>query len=382
MIPGILDDMLGVHLFGYISFRVAMAGLTAFLLGLWWGRPVIVWLRSHRVVEDLSVSDLVPMEVARGAPSKRDTPTMGGSFLVASLLCSTLLWCRLDNVHVVLGVLLTAGLAAVGFVDDFKKLTIKGCQGLSTRSKMAGMTLVILGVVGAFVTYALITGRVGLLNLHLPLFKDTAIPLGELGLVGVACFLAFEWLVVVSSANAANITDGLDGLAAGCMIISGLTLAIFCYVAGRWDWTDYLLLPHVPAASEMAVVGGSLCGACLGFLWFNCFPAQVFMGDSGSLPIGGLLGWMALVAKQEIVLPLIAAVFFANLLSSALQLVWYRCTGGRRLFTCAPIHHGLERFGGIFKPGPNPWHEVTVTVRAWIAASVCAMAALALLKVR
>jgi phospho-N-acetylmuramoyl-pentapeptide-transferase len=382
VIPGIFDEILGVQLFGYISFRVAMAGLTAFLLGLWWGRPTIAWLRSHRVIEDLSVSDLVPIEAARGEPSKHDTPTMGGSFLIASLLCSTVLWCRLDNVHVVLGILLTAGLAAVGFMDDFKKLTIQGCQGLSTRSKMVGMTLVTLGVVGAFVTYAVITGRTGLLDLHLPLLKDIVVPLGAMGLTGIACFLAFEWLIVVGTANAANVTDGLDGLAAGCMIISGLTLSIFCYVAGRWDWTEYLLLPHVPSASEMAVLGGSLCGACLGFLWFNCFPARVFMGDSGSLPIGGLLAWMALVAKQELVLPLIAAVFFADLASSALQFAWYRHTGGRRLFTCAPVHHGLERYGGVFRAGPAPWHEVTVTVRAWIVASVCAMAGLALLKVR
>jgi phospho-N-acetylmuramoyl-pentapeptide-transferase len=382
VIPGILDDLLGVRLFGYISFRVAMAGLTAFLFALWWGRPVIAWLRAHRVLEDLSASDLVPIEVARGEPTKRDTPTMGGSFLVASLLGSALLWCRLDNVHVVLGVLLTAGLAAVGFVDDFKKLTIKGCQGLSRRSKMAGMTLVTLGVVGAFITFAVTTGRLGLLDLHLPLLKDAAVPLGRLGVLGIVCFLAFEWFVVVGTANAANITDGLDGLAAGCMIISGLTLSIFCYVAGRWDWTEYLLLPHVQAASEMAVLGGALCGGCLGFLWYNCFPARVFMGDSGSLPIGGLLAWMALVAKQELVLPLIAAVFVADLASSALQQLWYRRTGGRRLFTCAPIHHGFERHGGLFKDGPAPWHEVTVTVRAWIVASVCAMAGLALLKVR
>jgi phospho-N-acetylmuramoyl-pentapeptide-transferase len=155
-----------------------------------------------------------------------------------------------------------------------------------------------------------------------------------------------------------------------------------CYVTGRPDWALYLGLPHVSAASEMAVVGGALCGACMGFLWYNAHPARVFMGDSGSLPLGGLLAWMALVAKQELVLPLLGFVFFAELLSSALQTQWYKRTGGQRLFTCAPIHHGLQLKGGVFRPGAAPWHEVQIVVRAWIVAAVCAMASLSLLKVR
>jgi len=382
MFPGLFDDILGVQLFGYISFRVAMAALSAFVLALWWGRPTIAWLRRNKVLEDLSKSDLVPLERAREGPDKRDTPTMGGSFLVAALLSAVLLWGRLDNVHVVLGVLMTAGLAAVGFVDDFKKLTIPRSKGLTPASKMLGLSLVVLGVLIALCYYASSTGRSTLLNLYPPFLKDAVVPLGTMGLAGALIFLAFQWLIVVGTSNAANVTDGLDGLAAGCMIISGLALSIFCYVTGRWDWTAYLWLPHVPAASEMAVVGGALCGACLGFLWYNAYPARVFMGDSGSLPIGGLLAWMALVSKQELVLPLIGAVFFLDLGSSFLQTFWFKRSGGKRIFTCAPIHHGLERHGGIFRPGAAPWHEVTVTVRAWIVASACAMAGLALLKVR
>jgi phospho-N-acetylmuramoyl-pentapeptide-transferase len=382
MFPGLFDELAGVDLFGYITFRVAAAGLSAFALALGLGRPVIAWLRRHRVREDTSKTDLYALAELAERGGKHQTPTMGGSFLVASLLIAVLLWARLDNLHVLLAVLLTAGFAAVGFVDDYKKLTIPGCKGLSPTAKMVGLTTVCLAALAALVFYAHSTGRSTLLALYPPFFKDAVLPLASWGLAGVLIFVGFEWLVVVGASNAANVTDGLDGLAAGCMLISGLALSIFCYVTGRSDWTAYLNLPHIRAASEMAVVGGALCGACMGFLWYNAFPAKVFMGDSGSLPIGGLLGWMALVSKQELVLPLIAFVFVAELGSSWLQRVWYRSSGGRRLFTCAPVHHGLQLYGGVFQRAAAPWHEVTVVIRFWIVAAACAMASLALLKVR
>jgi phospho-N-acetylmuramoyl-pentapeptide-transferase len=382
MFPGLLDDILGVRLFGYISFRMGMAALTAFALALWWGRPVIAWLKRHKIGEDVTKTDAYDLARLSEKMGKKNTPTMGGSFLVGALLCSVLLWCRLDNLHVVLGVLLTAGFGAVGFVDDFKKLTIEKSKGLSVRSKMLGLTVVAAAALIAFSYYAASTGRGTLLALYPPFLKDASLALGGFGLLGIAAFVFFEWLVVVGTSNACNITDGLDGLAAGCMIISGLALSIFCYITGRPDWTAYLNLPHVSAASEMAVVGGALCGACMGFLWYNAFPAKVFMGDSGSLPLGGLLAWMALVAKQELVLPLIGFVFFAELGSSWLQTRWFKRTGGKRLFTCAPVHHGLQLYGGVFKATAAPWHEVTIVVRAWIIAAVCAMASLSLIKVR
>ena len=382
MLPGLLDDLLGLRLFGYITFRVAMASLTAFAFALWWGAPTIRWLRSHRVREDVSKTDLAELAEHAESVGKHDTSTMGGSFLIAALLASVLLWGRLDNLHVVLGVLLTAGFAAVGFVDDFKKLAVKDSKGLSARAKMLGLSIVCIAVLLAFCYYAETTGRDNLMTLYPPFLKDLEIPFAAFGLLGIGAFVFFEWLVIVGTSNAANITDGLDGLAAGCMIISGLVLAIFCYVTGRPDWTGYLHLPHVRAASEMAVVGGALIGACMGFLWYNAYPAKVFMGDSGALPLGGLLAWMAVIAKQELVLPLIGFVFFAELGSSWLQTFWYRRSGGRRLFTVAPVHHGLQLKGGIFQPAAQPWHEVTIVVRAWIVAAACGMASLALLKVR
>ncbi len=383
MIPGVFDDILGIRLFGYISFRVAMAALTSFALALWWGRPMIAWLRRNRVGEDVTKTDAHDLAKLSREMGKAGTPTMGGSFLVAALLAAVLLWARVeDNLPVVLCVLLVAGTGAVGFVDDFKKLTIPGSKGLSVRSKMVGLSVVTLSCLAALCFYAGTSGRDTLLSLYPPFFKNAVVSLPVLGLAGVLLFVAFEWLVVVGSANAANITDGLDGLAAGCMIISGLALSVFCYVSGRSDWTGYLNLPHVVDASEMAVVGGALVGGCMGFLWYNAFPAQVFMGDSGSLPLGALLAWMALVSKQELVLPLIGCVFVLDLASSGLQTWYFRHSGGKRLFTCAPAHHGLQLYGGLFTRGERPWHEVKIVIRFWIVAAAGAMASLALLKVR
>ena len=382
MLYAILHDWLGVRLFGYISFRAALAALSGFALALWWGRPMIAWLKRHRVKEN--VSDTGSYELSRVAKEagKDSTPTMGGSFLVAALLAAVLLCARLDNLYVVLAVLLTAGLAAVGFVDDYKKLTIPNCTGLTASAKMLGLSCVTLGVLVSYVLYAHTSGRWTALDLYPPFFKNVAIPLARAGAIGIAVFLAFEWLVVVGSANAVNITDGMDGLAAGCMIISASALVVFCYVTGRPDWTAYLNLPHVSHASEMAVVGAALIGACMGFLWYNAYPAQVFMGDSGSLPLGGIMAWMALVSKQELVLPLIASVFVLDLLTSFLQTFWAKRHSGRRIFTMAPIHHGLQHYGGVFVKQAHGWHEVQVVVRFWILAACGALASLALLKVR
>lgn len=382
MLHALLHDGLGVRLFGYISFRAAMAALTAFTLALWWGRPAIAWLRRNRVGEDVTKTAAPELAAAAHAGGKAGTPTMGGSFLVAALLVSVLVWARLDNVHVVLGVLLVAGIAAVGFVDDFKKLTLPGCSGLSEGAKMLGLTVVTLGTVGALAWYAGTTGRWTVLDLFPPFFKDLRLPFSEWGALGVVLFLAFEWFVVVGTANAVNVADGMDGLAAGCAILSTLALLVFCYVTGRVDWTQYLNVPYVPQASEMAVMGGAICGACMGFLWYNAYPAQVFMGDSGSLPLGAAMAWMAVVSKQELALPLIALVFVLDLTTSLVQRIVYKRSGGRRLFTLAPIHHGLERYGGVFRRRERGWHEVQVVVRFWILAACGALASLALLKVR
>lgn len=381
MIADLLRSLFDYAALDSLLFRSAMAAFTALALALFTGAPVIRWLRSHRVGENTDKTDAPELAELAKKTGKDKTTTMGGSFLVGALMVSVICWCDLSNLQVVLALILVAGLGAVGFVDDYLKLTVKGSSGLSSKAKLVGQTIAVLFVVGGFAWYAHASGRYALLDVYPPFMKDVRIPLGET-LVGTAAFVFFGWLVIAGTSNATNITDGMDGLLAGCVILSGSALAVFCYVTGRSDWSFYLNVPYIPEAAEMAVVGAALVGSCLGFLWYNAHPAEVFMGDSGSLPIGGLLAWMAVVAKQELVLPILGFVFFAELGSSALQTFWYRRSGGKRIFTMAPIHHGLQVKGGIFKPGIAPWAETKIVTRAYIVAAVCAMASLALLKVR
>jgi len=377
----LLHDRADLRLFGYISFRMAMAALTAFALALWWGKHVIAWLGKNRVREDVSKAPHEELVKLAQKAGKGQTPTMGGSFLVAALIVSVVLWARLDNLEVVLAILLVSGMAAVGFVDDYRKLVIPGCKGLSSRAKMLGLSAVVLSVLVILCWYAKTTARASLLDLYAPFLKRAALPLAAWGALGLAVFVVFEWFVIVGAANAVNIVDGMDGLAAGCTVITAGALLVLCYVTGRADWTAYLGLPHVPQAAEMAVMGAALIGAALGFLWYNAYPAQIFMGDSGSLPLGGALAWLALVSKQELVLPLAGCVFVLDLGTSFLQTFWYKRTK-RRLFTMAPIHHGLQRYGGVFVAREQGWHEVKVVVRFWIVAACGATASLALLKLR
>lgn len=381
MLYALLHERADLRLFGYISFRMAMAALTGFLFALWWGKHVIAWLTARKIREDVSKAPHEELVKLAQTAGKGKTPTMGGSFLVAALIASVLLWARLDNLQVVLAIVLVAGLAAVGFVDDYKKLVIPGCRGLTSRAKMVGLTAVVGAVLLILAWHAKTTARSSLLDLYAPFVKDAALPLSAWGLAGVLAFLAFEWFVIVGASNAVNIVDGMDGLAAGCTIITAGALLVLCYVTGRADWTEYLGLPFVPQAAEMAVLAAALIGASLGFLWYNAFPAQIFMGDSGSLPLGGALAWLAVVSKQELVLPLAGCVFVLDLGTSFLQTFWYKRTK-RRLFTMAPIHHGLQRYGGVFVAREQGWHEVKVVVRFWILAACGATASLALLKLR
>ena len=361
--PGLLQTL---------TFRACAAAASAFLLLLLAGPAGIRRLRALGLGERPDKSDSAALAAVWAKTGKRGTPTMGGLLVVGAVLVSSLLWARLDRLYPLLALLTLLGFAAVGFADDWIKLHHPTRGGLSRTGKMAALTAAAAVVLLAYWKFAASTGRGALLRIHFPFFKEASADLPSLGLLGSVAFLALEWLVLVGAANAVNITDGMDGLAAGLSVFVGLAFAVLCYIAGRVDFTAYLGLPHVPDCGELAVVAAALAGASVGFLWFNCHPAQVFLGDTGSLAIGGLFGFLAIAARQELLLPLVAGVFVVEAGSTLLQIGWFKATG-RRILPIAPLHH-IPQLRGM--------SETKVVVRFWIAGALCALLGVAAVKLR
>ncbi len=349
-----LSDRFGVlNVFQYLTFRTAGAALTALLLCLLLGRPVIAWLRRLAVGQNIR-------EVGPDSHrSKQGTPTMGGVLILGAVLGATLLWADWRNHFVWVTFVATLLFGLIGFLDDYLKVTRKSSDGLRARNKMALQILVALAL-GA-----------GLLwldfprSLTFPFFKTLVVDLGYL-------YLPFVAVVVVGASNAVNLTDGLDGLATGATLNAGATYAVLTYVAGNSVVARYLQVPYVAGVGEVAILCGGLVGASLGFLWFNCNPAEVFMGDVGSLSIGGAIGTVAVLAKQEILLLLEGGLFVLEALSVIIQVVSFKLTG-RRVLRMAPLHHHFELAG---------WSEPKVIVRLWIVALVFALLGLSTLKLR
>jgi phospho-N-acetylmuramoyl-pentapeptide-transferase len=347
------------NLFRYLTFRSIAAFLTALIISFLIGGGLIRFLRSKQkqgqpIREDGPVSHVI---------SKKGTPTMGGLLILISLATATLLWADLTNryVWVVLGV--TVAFGAVGFWDDFLKVTKRNPKGVSGRVKFA-ISLVVAGFAAWFA--AQVSPAPLRYTLALPFLKDVLVPLTVIG------FVPFAAIVIVGTSNAVNLTDGLDGLAIGPVIMAAMVFALLAYLVGNVRYTQYLFLPHVPRAGELAVLLSALVGAGLGFLWFNAPPAMVFMGDTGSLAIGGALGGVAVVIKHEIVLAIVGGLFVLETVSVIVQVMSFRFTG-KRLFRMAPLHHHFEQKG---------WAEPTIVFRFWIIAAILSMIGLATLKLR
>jgi phospho-N-acetylmuramoyl-pentapeptide-transferase len=334
--------------------RASLAACSSFLLAICLGPRVIAWLRA-RFREPIKSDSETLRQLHHG---KQATPTMGGLFLVAGLLTGLAIFADLTNRYVQVAILLAIGLAIVGAIDDLAKLRGAG-KGLSAKVKLFGQTGVAL--VAAWLVYRQ--------HLHSPGTLDIALP-GLGGFSLGAAFVPLAVLVIVGASNAVNLTDGLDGLAGGCLLFATGGLALMAYAGGHAGLAEYLGVARIPHASEMLIVAGGMLGGVLGFLWFNCHPAQVFMGDTGSLPLGGLLGLLAVVARQEILLLIVGGVFVAEALSVMLQVAGYRLTG-KRIFRCAPLHHHFEFQG---------WPETRIVVRFWIASALCAMLGLVALR--
>lgn len=343
------------NVFRYITFRTIYAAITAliicFVIGPWMIRKLQSFQIGQQVRDDGPGSHLV----------KQGTPTMGGILIIFAVVASTLLWANLATDYVWLAVIVTLGFGFIGFMDDYQKLIMKNSKGLSGKIRLAGEIAIAFSVSlylfskGDFTT-----------NITIPFFKTVLPDLGW-GYVLLSTF------IIVGSANAVNLTDGLDGLAIGPVITCFMTYLLFAYFAGNVKIAGYLQIPYVAGTGELAVFCGAMAGAGIGFLWYNSYPAEVFMGDVGALALGGSLGTLAIMTKQEILLAIVGGIFVLETFSVIIQVSWFKLTKGKRIFRMAPIHHHFELKG---------WPEPKVIVRFWIISVLLALVAISTLKLR
>jgi phospho-N-acetylmuramoyl-pentapeptide-transferase len=384
-LQGLYPDLGFLRLFQYITFRAVMAAMTALLIGLAFGPWVI------RSLTAMKIGQPVRSYGVQAHLAKSGTPTMGGVLILIGIGVSTLLWFDWTNRFVWVVMLVTMGFGAIGWVDDWRKVVDKNPEGMRSREKFFWQSLIglvaalylafsvsetsFLGVVQLFfrwVSSGFSTELPPKADLLIPFFKTISMPLGVWGFVALAFF------VIVGTSNAVNFTDGLDGLAIMPVVMVGSALGVFAYVTGSSVFSKYLLLPYIPGAGELLIFCAAMAGAGLAFLWFNAHPAQVFMGDVGALALGGGLGTLAVITRQEIVLGIMGGIFVAEVLSVMIQVTWFKYTKkkygeGRRIFRMAPLHHHFEKGG---------WKETQVVIRFWIITMLLCLVGLASLKLR
>ncbi len=345
------------NLFRYITFRAGAAFLTALIFGFLFGKPLIAVLRKRQ-----GKGQPIRGDGPEGHFVKAGTPTMGGLLIVGALITATLLWARLDNPFVWLVLFVTISFAAIGFADDYAKVSKQNTSGVPGKLRLA--LGILIAVIASWWAAQLhpenLQGQ-----LALPVFKDTLINLGYF-------YVPFGVIVIVGAANAVNLTDGLDGLAIMPVMIAASTLGVIAYAVGRVDFTEYLDVHYVPGTGEILIFSSALFGGGLGFLWYNAPPAAVFMGDTGSLALGGALGAIAVATKHELVLAIVGGLFVVEAMSVIIQVLYFKKTG-KRVFLMAPIHHHYEKKG---------WAEPTIVIRFWIISLILAMIGLATLKIR
>ncbi|MGB9475401.1 MAG: phospho-N-acetylmuramoyl-pentapeptide-transferase [Candidatus Udaeobacter sp.] len=357
------DRFIGFNVFLYVTFRAIAAAVTAFLFTLIFGNFIIRRLIALKLGQPIrGAAEVHRLAELHGV--KQGTPTMGGVLVIGSVFVSSLIWARLDNRFVWLVLFCMVYLGGLGFADDYLKVTKKKSDGISGRIKLVFQIALALIVTAVFLTSPLL--EVQARSLYVPFIKAPVI--ANMGWFTFIFFL----LVIVGSSNAVNLTDGLDGLAIGCTVTVAFAYALLSYAAGNFRIAEYLQVPFYPFAGELTVVCSALVGAGLGFLWFNCFPAKVFMGDTGSLSIGGMLGVVAICCKQELLLTVVGGVFVIEAVSVILQVMSFKLTG-KRIFVMSPLHHHFELTG---------WKENTVIVRFWILSIIFALLGLATLKLR
>ncbi|WMJ75502.1 phospho-N-acetylmuramoyl-pentapeptide-transferase [Cytophagaceae bacterium ABcell3] len=391
-------DFIGAGVFRFITFRAGMAMMFSLLVSLIFGKRLITWLRVKQIGE--SVRDLG----LQGQMAKKGTPTMGGVLIIASIVIPALLFARLESIYIILLLIATLWLGAIGFLDDYIKIFKKNKEGLAGRFKIVGQVVLglIVGLVLVFNDDVVVRKylappvetetTIGVSHRYedikamvstIPFFKDNELNYNEIfGFLGDEFTWIFYVLVVIvvitAVSNGANLTDGIDGLAAGTCAIIGVTLGIFAYVSGNAIFANYLNIMYIPGSGELLVFCGAFVGACIGFLWFNSFPAQVFMGDTGSLTLGGVIAVLALTVRKELLLPIVCGIFLIENLSVMIQVGYFKYTKkkygeGRRIFKMSPLHHHYQKIG---------YHESKIVARFWIVGILLAILSVATLKLR
>ena len=362
-----------LRVFRYITFRALMGAGTAFFITLFFGPHLIAWLRRLKMGQQVRTDAVLRVHLLK----KSGTPTMGGLLIISSVLISTLLWASLDNGYVWLALSTMVAMGGIGFWDDYLKVSRKNPKGASGRKKLA------LEIVWALVVVTVLflwpQGREQVTKLMVPFLKDPLIR--DLGLAGATLFLV---LVMVGAANAVNLTDGLDGLAINCSNSATAAYLVMAYMAGHAHFAGYLQIPFIPGAGELTVFCGCMLGAGLGFLWFNCHPAKVFMGDTGSLALGGSIAMVAIAVKQELLLIIVGGVFVMEAVSVILQVISFKTTG-RRIFKCSPLHHHfevLEKEAAEREQRDLEVVETMIVTRFWILSVIFALIGIATLKLR
>ncbi|MGD9873397.1 MAG: phospho-N-acetylmuramoyl-pentapeptide-transferase [Kiritimatiellia bacterium] len=370
------DQFSFLRIFQYITFRALAAAGTAFIVSLVLGPWLINALRRFKIGQHVRVEDSETLHKMHG--KKAGTPTMGGVLIILATVAATLLWAVPTNVYVQLTLATMCFMGCVGFWDDYLKLKKKHSKGLNARGKMLLQTGWVMVVAAILLVHPETAERTR--NLMVPFLKNPLI--NNMGLLGS---LVFIWLIIAGSTNAVNLTDGLDGLAAGCTGSVALAYLFMAYVAGHFEFANYLQVPFVKGGGELAVYCGALLGASLGFLWFNCHPAKVFMGDTGSLALGGGIAMVAILIKQELTLIIVGGVFVAEAASVMLQVACFKLTGGKRIFLCSPLHHHyefLEKKRAEAEGRDLEVVETMITTRFWIVSIICALIGVATLKIR
>ena len=356
-LTSLVDTFSFLNVFKYITFRIGLSVVTSLIVVFLIGNPLIKYFSKKQITGPIRQDGPIDHII-----KKTGTPTMGGLMILIGIIASTLMWADLNNIYIWIVLFVCSSLGLLGFADDYLKIKFKNSSGINAKLKISGQLLIALVAILILIYFS---DHETILNLYFPFFKNLVLQMGLF-------FIPLGIFIIIGSSNAVNLTDGLDGLATVPVMLVALSFSLICYVVGNTIFSDYLQIQYISNVGELSIFCGSIVGSCLGFLWYNAPPAKIFMGDTGSLSLGGSLAAVAIIAKHEIVLAIVGGLFVLETASVIIQVVSFKLTG-KRVFKMAPIHHHFEKKG---------WPESTVVIRFWIISIILAMIGLATLKLR